>query len=89
MNRMLRDVKLLRAVNRFDSELTQGGTINMTKFIPSVVTLVLTAASLFSTEIQTFVAGHATIATVIAGVYALIKGLLPSPLQTSSAVATK
>lgn len=55
----------------------------MVKFIPSFVTLALTAASLFAPQIQAFVTAHPSAAAGLAGVYALIKGLLPSPIPAS------
>ena len=76
---MIRNLKLLRAVDKFTNEVRKEKG-DMKKIIPSLVTLTATAVSLFSPEIQAYIGGHAAVATVVAGIYALIKGLLPSPV---------
>lgn len=76
---MLRNLKLLRAVDRAGSEISQAKG-DMKKIIPSLVTLAATAVTLFTPELQALLVAHPAAATVFAGIYALIKGLLPSPI---------
>jgi len=76
---LVRNLKLFRAVERFkhDARIDKG---DMKKLIPSFVTLSLTAISLFSPAIQGAVSTHPTLALILGGVYAIAKGLAPSPL---------
>ena len=52
----------------------------MKKWIPTIVTLVLTIAGMLTPQIQAALAHHPEYAMLVAGVYAILKGLAPSPV---------
>jgi hypothetical protein len=52
----------------------------MTKWVPTIVTLLLTIAGMFAAPIQAALSAHPTIGLLLGGIYAIIKGLLPSPV---------
>lgn len=79
---LVRDLKLLRAVDKFIDDVKKGK--NMVAWIPSFVTLALTIAGLFNAPIQSFISSHPTAGIAIGGIYAVLKGLLPSPVQSAS-----
>ena len=54
----------------------------MKKWVPTIVTLALTMVGVFSTQIQAALSAHPTWGLAIAGVYAILKGLAPSPVVT-------
>lgn len=53
----------------------------MKKYLPILITLVATLGTVLSTSAQAFWSHHPQIVAVIAGVWASVKWLLPSPLQ--------
>jgi hypothetical protein len=50
----------------------------MTAWIPTIVTLLVTI--LAAVAAPDWVAAHPVVAAVVAGIYAIVKGLLPSPV---------
>lgn len=50
------------------------------KWIPTIVTVILALAGALTPQISAFVTAHPEAATILAGVYAVIKGLMPSPV---------
>jgi len=56
-----------------------------TKWLPTVITLVLTLIGILTPAIQHYLSAHPAASTVLVGIYALIKGLLPSPVVSASA----
>ena len=52
----------------------------MTKWIPTATTLILTIISANSDAIQTYISHHPQVAVILAAVYAIVKGLCPSPV---------
>lgn len=70
----LREIRLVLALRKFEKE------IKVKKLIPSLVTLGLTVIALFDPQIQDYVVGHPQVAAGLAGLYALLKGLMPSPV---------
>ena len=53
----------------------------MTKWIPIAVTILLALVGALTPQINAYVAAHPAAAMVIAGVYAVLKGLMPSPVD--------
>lgn len=53
------------------------------KWIPTIVTVVLGLAGAFTPQIQGLVSAHPATATVFAAIYAVVKGLLNTPLGHS------
>lgn len=51
----------------------------MTKWLPSILPILLLAADQFSSAVQSFLVGHPKMAVLIAAVYAVIAHLIPSP----------
>lgn len=49
-------------------------------WIPTVVTAILGVVAAFSPQIQDVLSAHPAISVVLGAVYAIIKGLLPSPV---------
>lgn len=56
----------------------------MLKWVPTLTTAILAFIAVYSTNIQNFEKGHARTAIILTAIYAVIKGLLPSPIATSS-----
>lgn len=52
----------------------------MTKWLPTIVTLIVTLIGVFTPQVEAFVSAHPAVAALLAGVYAIVKGLLPSPV---------
>ena len=50
------------------------------KWIPTVVTVVLGLAGAFTPQIESLVSSHPASAVIFAAVYAVVKGLLNTPL---------
>ena len=53
----------------------------MTKWIPTVVTLLGTIISVMTPAILNYEKVHPQVVLILAGIYAIIKGLLPSPVS--------
>lgn len=61
-----------------------------TKWIPIIVTIAGTVIGALTPAIQAFIIKHPEAMTIVAGVYAILKNLLPSPVvQGQSSVVTK
>jgi hypothetical protein len=60
----------------------------MKKWIPTFLTLGLTAAGAFTPQIQHYIANHPTAGLLVAGLWAVLKGVLPSPLDGSQQSST-
>lgn len=52
----------------------------MKKWVPTIVTLALTMIGMFDGPIKAALSAHPTWGLAIAGVYAIVKGLAPSPV---------
>lgn len=52
----------------------------MKKWIPTVVTAVLAAIGVLTPQIQALLAAHPSVGILLGAVYAVVKGLLPSPI---------
>ena len=51
------------------------------KWLPTVFSLVLGVFAVLTPDIQSAIAAHPNLATGIGFAYAILKGVLPSPLQ--------
>lgn len=57
----------------------------MVKWLPTVVTVVLGLAAMFTAPVQAFLVAHPQAAALLAAVYAIVKGLMPSPVSNGTA----
>jgi len=53
----------------------------MKKWVPTIVTLALTMIGMFDGPIKVALSAHPALGLAIAGVYAILKGLAPSPVM--------
>jgi hypothetical protein len=60
----------------------------MQKWLPTIVTMIVTGLGLLTGVIQAAYAAHPDLALVVTGLYAIIKGLLPSPIAAPSGPST-
>lgn len=73
----LRDLHAALAVRKLISTLK--GEPRM-KWIPSVITCAASLAAIYHDPLTKWIGSHPQAAVVVAGIYALAKGLAPSPL---------
>jgi len=50
------------------------------KWVPTIITVIVTVLGAFTPDIQAYVAHHPEAGVLVAGLYAFIKGLTPSPV---------
>ncbi len=50
------------------------------KWIPSIITVVVAAATAFAPQLQHLVGSHKDISDIVIGLYAILGHMLPSPL---------
>lgn len=53
---------------------------SITPWIPTLITIVLGAAAASTPQAQSYLAAHPTVSALVAAAYAILKGLLPSPV---------
>lgn len=73
-------IKLLSAYHKFEESVEK----DPMKWLPSVITLCVTAVGLFQPDLQSYVGTHPQVAVAVGGIYAIVKGLLPSPVSSKS-----
>ena len=54
---------------------------SLSKYLPSIVSIVVLVAGTFSQPVQEAIAAHPNLALVLGGVYSVLSHLLPSPLK--------
>ena len=76
-----RNIKFLEAFNRFTG--TKG---SLMQWLMSLVALIGAAATIYQPQVHTALMNHPDAATVIAGLYAILAHLMPSPIATGPAI---
>lgn len=61
----------------------------ITKFLPIIVTSLLALIGANSVAVTAYISAHPGAATILAGVYAIIHALLPSPLPPTPPTQAK
>ena len=74
---IFQELKLLKQLHNLINQIQKGQPM---KWIPTLVTFVLSIIGMSDSAIQTFVSHHPMSAVIFAAVYAIVKGLLASPL---------
>lgn len=51
----------------------------MMKWLPTVISVVVAASAIVSSEVQAWIAAHPEIAAILGGLYAILTNFLPQP----------
>jgi hypothetical protein len=78
VRRLIVLVRLSKLLDQFGKDL------KMKKWIPSFLSLLAGAVTIFSPDLQAVIAAHPETAGVLASVVAIITHLLPSPTHTTT-----
>ena len=72
-------IKLNEAVEQFKKSMK--GKTGMKSWLPSVGALVVSALTIFTPEIQTYITAHPSVAAALLSAYSIFTHIMPSPIQ--------